>query len=339
MTGTSGSSSSSSRRRRRFGNRFSDKYWVDEMSPIAKGKDTVVHVCWRLKDRARLAVKTVEKSKVRDLSHLRNEINLMSELKQHPNINTLIDVFEDDKCIHLISDLCTGGHLSSYIQSRVINNPTIDYKLHEQEASYIIKQILDAMEHCHDKKIVHRDLKLENVLFRKNRKLEIRLIDFDISTKHSDDDDPPLTNFVGTKAYMAPEVFDKKYNKRCDIWSIGVIAHALLCGELPFSGSDDVELANQIKYQPIAFDSPAWEELSSDAKDFVSKCLEKDPSKRTGLAQLLTHEWMDLAMPPIKPEKARVFKKIRLMLEDTFTIKMKNTSSSFISPSATAQYV
>lgn len=325
---------SSSRRRRRNGNKFSDKYYLDELSPIAKGPDSSVHVCWRLADRARFAVKTVEKSKVEHLSGLRNEIELMKELKQHPNINSVIDVFEDDKNIRLISDLCSGGHLSHYIQSRVIDNPIIDYKGHEQASSYIIKQVLDAIEHCHDKNIVHRDLKLENVLFRKNRKhLEIRLIDFDISTKHADEDDP-LTKFVGTRAYMAPEVFEKSYDKKCDIWSIGVIAYALLSGELPFSGRGDEDLEMQIKHQPTNFNSPAWEEVSKEAKDFVSMCLEKDPAMRADLSELLMHEWMDGAIAPIKPEKARVFKKLRLTLEDMFTIKMKDTSSSFATTSA-----
>eukprot|EP00980_Cylindrotheca_fusiformis_P000469 scaffold115_cov123-Cylindrotheca_fusiformis.AAC.9 len=321
-----------SRRRRRIGKRFRDQYYVNELSPIAKGTDMSVHVCWRMEDRARLAVKTLDKKKVTHLSHLRNEIQLMKELKQHPNINTLVDVFEDDRHVHLISDLCTGGHLSHYIQSRVIDNPTIDYKVHEQESSYIIRQILEAIEHCHDRNIVHRDLKLENVLFRKSRKdLEVRLIDFDISTRHSDED-PPMTEFVGTRAYMAPEVFEKSYDKKCDVWSIGVIAYALLCGELPFSGRDDVDLKNQIKHCQISFDSPAWEDVSQGAKDFVSSCLEKDPAKRADVSELLMHEWMDSATRPTKPEKIRVFKKLRLTLGDIFTIKIKHCQISFDSP-------
>ncbi|CAJ1949199.1 unnamed protein product [Cylindrotheca closterium] len=278
--------------------KFEKKYWADDRHPISQSPSTTVRVCYR-KDRSRWAVKTLQKSKVEHWSHLINEVELIQEVQDHPTINPLVDVFEDHKSVHLVSDLCSGGRLSLYVQSTVLDNPSPDYQYHEQEVACIIQQLLRAIEHCHDRDIVHRDLKLDNVLFKKHKNLQVRLIDFDISCKHSSQDEP-MTEAVGTKAYMAPEVFDRSYDRKCDIWAIGVMTHALLSGEMPFGGKDDEELVHNIRNKPFAWEAPCWEYISDEAKAFIQLCLERDPTKRPSAEDLLSNDWMGVAATSYK---------------------------------------
>lgn len=282
--------------------RFEKKYWADDRFPIFQGPSSTVRVCFR-KDRSRWAAKTVRKSKIEHWSQLVNEIEMVQQVQDHPNINPMVDVFEDDRCVHIVSDLCTGGRLSSYVQSTILDNPNPEYPHIESEAACIIQQLLRAVDHCHDNGIVHRDLKLDNVLFRKHKSLEVRLIDFDISCKHAPQDSP-MTEAVGTKAYMAPEVFQRSYNNKCDVWSIGVVAHTLLSGELPFSGKDDEELIYKIQHEPLAWDAPCWKYISGEAKEFIRRCLEKDPSKRPSAEELLSNDWMGVACTSLKRRSA-----------------------------------
>jgi calcium-dependent protein kinase len=178
---------------------FSENYWIDTASCIGKGKGMTVRVCYHRKTKLKYAVKSVQKKKVKAVEHLKNEIEMMRELSQHKKINTLMDFYEDEKQVYFVSELCTGGHLGNFIQTKVIDNSSIDYKKVEHEALTIIKQILDALAHCHEKNIVHRDLKLENILLKRARQLDIRLIDFDISTRHDDEIDEKMTKLVGTR--------------------------------------------------------------------------------------------------------------------------------------------
>jgi calcium-dependent protein kinase len=149
--------------------------------------------------------------------------------------------------------------------------------------------------HCHEKKIVHRDLKLENILLKTKSKgaLDVKIIDFGFSTKHDAEIDEPLKAEVGTIYYVAPEVLNRCYTKSCDIWSIGVTTYGLLSAEFPFIGHDDRETLAMIRSDlQVEFLSPAWEGISENAKDFIRACLQKDPSLRPSAAELLQHAWL-----------------------------------------------
>lgn len=167
------------------------------------------------------------------------------------------------------------------------------------------------------------------ILFQKHKSLEVRLIDFDISCKHTSQDEP-MNEAVGTKAYMAPEVFDRSYDRKCDVWSIGVVAHTLLSGELPFGGKDDDELIHKIRTEPLQWSAPCWEFISQEAKDFIKQCLEKDPTKRPSAEELLTNDWMGVAATSMKRrstkkpnvfQKSKFLQKLFAIVEDIFTIR------------------
>mmetsp|Transcript_24774 Transcript_24774/g.21999 ORF Transcript_24774/g.21999 Transcript_24774/m.21999 type:complete len:169 (+) Transcript_24774:252-758(+) len=158
-----------------------------------------------------------------------NEINILREL-DHPNIVKMYEYFEDEKRYYIITEICKGGELFDEIIARG--------KFTEKDAAVLVKQILSCINYCHKNKIVHRDLKPENVLLEQNKDFDqIKIIDFGTSLVHSEN--KLLDEKLGTPYYIAPEVLNKKYNEKCDLWSIGVITYILLSGMPPFNGNTD----------------------------------------------------------------------------------------------------
>jgi calcium-dependent protein kinase len=221
------------------------------------------------------AIKSIRKSIVK-IEVLKQELDILMEVK-HPNIIRLIEVHEDEKYIHLIMELCTGGALFDRIVTRTTEDrgPFL-----EQDAAKLVRDTLSAIAYCHDvKHIVHRDLKPENFLYLSPAEdSPIKIIDFGLS-RH-DTTSGIMTTKVGTPYYVSPEVLDCVYTKSCDIWSIGVITYVLLCGYPPFEGFSDKEIFDKIRIGRFDFPSPEWDHISQDAKDFIKSLLKKNPSER-----------------------------------------------------------
>ena len=184
---------------------------------IGHGHYGVVRKCMHRETKEWYAIKSIRKSKVGKIDVLKREIAILQEV-QHPNIIRLIEVHEDTKCLHLITELCTGGELFDRI---IAKTQSEEGHFSVSDAAGIIRCILDAIAYCHDvKQIVHRDLKPENFLFKTtDEDAEIKIIDFGLSR--------PMKFKVGTPYYVAPEVLNRQYTKSCDIWSIGVITYIL----------------------------------------------------------------------------------------------------------------
>jgi calcium-dependent protein kinase len=222
------------------------------------------------------AIKSILKSKVNKIDILKREIEILAEV-DHQNIIKLIEVHEDVKYLHLITELCTGGELFDRI---IAKTQTPEGHYLEQDAAKLIKSILEAIAYCHERHIVHRDLKPENFLFvSDDEDAPIKIIDFGLSRFEERANDIMRTK-VGTPYYVAPEVLKKKYTKSCDIWSIGVITYILLCGYPPFYGDSDNQIFESVKAGKFDFPSPEWDTISDAAKDFVCYMLKLDPSKR-----------------------------------------------------------
>lgn len=149
---------------------------------------------------------------------------------------------------------------------------------------------------------IDRDLKPENFLLKdKSDHAPIKIIDFGLSRK----DDAPLgimTSRVGTPYYVAPEVLLNEYNNKVDIWSIGVIAYILLCGFAPFAGDSDFDTLALVASAPLDFPSPEWDEISDEAKDFVSKLLDRDSDTRPTAAEAMKLPWIAAQCPPGIPK-------------------------------------
>ena len=245
------------------------------------------------------AMKQIMKSKIPDIEKFQNEIKILS-MVDHPNIVRLFEVIEDDKYFNLLQELCTGGELLSKVQK----------PLKEKEIAKIFKQIMSAIAYCHEKGIVHRDMKLENILFATEKEdSPIKIIDFGLSVllgkkdinKEKESNDlkkygyKRMTTKVGTVYYMSPEILKGNYDEKCDIWACGVILYTLLSGYPPFNGQSDKDIYNMISQIKYDFDQPIWKNISKHAKELIKKMLAHAKNRYTA-SEVLNSKWLSVKL-------------------------------------------
>ena len=243
------------------------------------------------------AMKTINVSKFNrsQLQELRTEIGVLEKL-DHPNVVRLLEVFEDSHSVKMVMDLCLGGNLaSSGARSRLRT---------EGQVASVIYQLFLAIKYIHEQNIVHRDIKLENIMFEAEdeNSMSVKLIDFGLCGIQRN---TPVWSFsnknktrlfattCGTTFYMAPEVIDGKYDSRCDIWSLGVLMFLLLTGKPPFYGENEKITIQRIQKARLDFSHPIWEKLSPYARELVEHLLVKDPSLRWTAEEALRSHWFD----------------------------------------------
>jgi len=206
-----------------------DHYRIGKV--LGTGAFGEVRMCVHRESGAQRAVKVLRKSHMDDDEKrmLFNEINILKEI-DHPNIIKMYEFFEDEKRYYLVTEICKGGELFDEILQRG--------KFSERDGAVLMKQVLSCINYCHQANIVHRDLKPENILLEQNKEFDqIKIIDFGTSLVY--DPSRSLDEKLGTPYYIAPEVLNKNYNQKCDIWSCGVITYILLSGVPPFNGQSD----------------------------------------------------------------------------------------------------
>ena len=174
---------------------------------------------------------------------------------------------------------------------KIISNKSPNECFSEIRSVRIITSLLEAVAYLHKNDIVHRDIKLENIFFVSEQKDTIKLVDFGLS-RHHKKDEAPMTNIVGTDYYMAPEVIKGKYDRSCDIWSIGIVAYILLCGYPPFNGDTNRGVFESITKGKLVFPAQAWSNKSGLVKDFITCLLRKDPRSRFTVQEALMHPWI-----------------------------------------------
>ena len=212
------------------------------------------------------------------------EIQVLKEL-EHPNIIKIFEYYIDNKYHYIITELLTGGELYETILKF--------QKFNEKNAAKIMKQILSALNYLHSKGIVHRDIKPENILVQNDNKnnknyldeIHIKLIDFGASNFFKENE--ILTLKVGSPYYIAPEVLNKSYNEKCDIWSAGVVLYVMLTGNFPFVGKTSQKLFENIKSGKYKTTGKEWEAISPQAKDLIKKMLELNTNKRISASECL----------------------------------------------------
>ena len=255
------------------------------------------------------ACKELVRSKVKDTTKFQNEINIMSKC-DHPNIVKLIEIYEDKRHYELIMEELEGGTLTEKLMEKMEDEGET---FSEKDAAIIFKQIISAINYCHVKGIVHRDLKMENVLFlEKKGNLDIKIIDFGLSQYSdyqlvnlmdilSDENSKTVTMFesVGTPHYTSPEVIEGKYNQKCDIWSAGVILYAMLSGTFPFNGKTDKAIYKSILKRKFEYPDKIWKTISNEAKDLINHML-CDEGKRYSAEKVLKHPWLTKLSPSLK---------------------------------------
>ena len=227
------------------------------------------------------------KNKSSDEKEILNEIEILKKL-DHPKILKIVDFYSTLKKYYIITEYCPEGEL--------FNEIIKVGKFDEGQAAFIINQILKAIVYCHKNNIIHRDIKPENLMItnrEKNGCLQVKLIDF--GTAKIFEKGHQENKYVGSSYYMAPEIIKRKYDEKCDLWSIGVILYILLTGRPPFDGNDDDEILENVKkgvYDKWAYPFPL---LSAHAKDLIFKLLQYDPKKRLSAEQALDHPWFKTA--------------------------------------------
>jgi serine/threonine protein kinase len=232
------------------------------------------------------AVKSIEKSKVGRTDDLQREIQLLS-MMNHENVMNMVDCYEDENYVHIVTEEYTGGELFD----KIIDNTSSNGCLSETEAARIIEQLLKAVSYLHDMDVCHRDIKPENILFEsKDAHSSIRLIDFGLSRTHSMGDEM-MSNPVGTAYYMSPELLKGQYDRATDMWSVGVVAYILLCGYPPFNGDTDGDIVSAIRRGHYTF-VDGWDGKSVEALDFIKCLLRRDPRRRYTAKDALKHPWL-----------------------------------------------
>lgn len=222
----------------------------------------------------------------------------------HPHITQLYEVIATESNIWLVTELCSGGELFDYLAEKG--------RLSEEETRVIFGQLCLAVAYVHSKGIVHRDLKLENVLL--DERCRVKLGDFGFTREF--ERGVLLETFCGTTGYASPEMLmAKKYlGPEVDVWSLGVILYTLLTGTLPFD--DDDEGIVKEKVIRGEFEDPEWLSdgecacrcllhqcsLRTESRDLLKSILQTDPDKRPTIAQILAHSWFtQVAIARIDP--------------------------------------
>lgn len=227
-----------------------------------------------------VAIKIMDKDALADdMSRVRLEIAAMKELT-HQNICKLYQVIETSTKMYLVLEYCPGGELFDYIVEKE--------RLSEDEARRFFRQIVSAVGYVHSQGYAHRDLKPENLLLDENRNL--KLIDFGLCAKPQGGLETNLKTLCGSPAYAAPElVSGQEYiGPMVDVWSMGVLLYALLCGCLPFDDENIAVLYRKI--QDCDYDPPLW--LSESSLELLAEMLNVVPEERISITKLLSHPWL-----------------------------------------------
>ncbi|XP_024942056.1 maternal embryonic leucine zipper kinase [Cephus cinctus] len=228
----------------------------------------------------KVAVKIMEKTALgEDLPRVKLEVEALKTLS-HQHICRLYEVIETETHYFMVIEYCSGGELFDHIVEK--------NRLSETESRKFFRQIVSAVAYLHDLGYAHRDLKPENVLLDKEQNL--KLIDFGLCAKPKGGMQSHLFTSCGSPTYAAPELIlgNKYLGSEVDIWSMGVLLYALLCGFLPF---DDNSIENL--YKKILsgkYDEPSW--LSSSSRRLIRSMLQTDPNKRITIEELCNHPWI-----------------------------------------------
>ena len=261
---------------------------------IGGGHFGSVRIAHRITDpQIKYAVKSILKENIKsDVKLLEEELAILTEV-DHPNIIKFHETYIDYRYVHIVMELCDGGELFEKIVEM--------HKFTEKQAAILMRKILSSVKYLHEMGICHRDLKPENFLFvDKSEDAEIKLIDFGLSKRFGTPHEAHQTHekmhtIVGTPYYVAPEVLKGNYEESCDLWSLGVILYIMLCGYPPFEGDNNKEIFKRVLQQQLEFDPEDWTTISKEAKDLISKMLEKEPTKRITANDAFKHPWFALS--------------------------------------------
>lgn len=297
-------------------NQFEDVYELTE-KVLGEGSSACVYEGRNKATKQPVAVKIIKKRHGLRRSRVFREIEMFYHCQKHTNIIKLLEYFEEADKFYLVFEKAEGGPLLAHIQKRI--------HFTENEAAQIVKNLAEALKFLHKRGIAHRDLKPENILCHSESQLcPVKICDFDLgsgvifSNSSSPVSTPELLTPVGSAEFMAPELVDAlkgeatSYDKRCDLWSLGVIIYILLCGYPPFYGCCGSDCGWErgefcescqdqlfVSIQDGLYDFPEreWSGVSDEAKDLIRHLLVKDASQRYTAEMVLNHPWVKAGGP------------------------------------------
>uniref|UniRef100_A0A1A8PAG6 MAP/microtubule affinity-regulating kinase 3 n=1 Tax=Nothobranchius rachovii TaxID=451742 RepID=A0A1A8PAG6_9TELE len=250
------------------------------LKTIGKGNFAKVKLARHILTGREVAIKIIDKTQLNpnSLQKLFREVRIMKILN-HPNIVKLFEVIETERTLYLVMEYASGGEVFDYLVAHG--------RMKEKEARAKFRQIVSAVQYCHQKHIVHRDLKAENLLL--DADMNIKIADFGFSNEFTLAN--KLDTFCGSPPYAAPELFQgKKYNgPEVDVWSLGVILYTLVSGSLPFDGQNLKELRERVlrgKYRIPFY-------MSTDCENLLKRFLVLNPAKRGTLEQIMKDRWIN----------------------------------------------
>ena len=262
---------------------------------LGQGTFGTVCLCVHIPTGEQVAMKTILKydAKTGSISDpsdkiaqaVHREMNVLSQLC-HPNVVSLLDWFETKDKFHLVFEYASGGEL----YDRLANKG----KFSEENAVDLVRTLFEAVAYLHHNGIVHRDLKPENILFRDSSP-DAEVVIADFGTANFVHDGDLLSTMCGSPMYASPEIFLRTgHSFPTDIWSMGIITFCILAGYPPFDFANDIpELVDAICHAKYKFESPWWDNVSKEAKDFITSILKIDAKERPTVDECLQHPWLN----------------------------------------------
>lgn len=259
-----------------------------------------VHACERLANGDQFAVKIINRvalaTSPRNEVLLRREIRTLRELN-HPNVVSLHDAFWDEGNCYIVMDLAREGDLREKIRRNV--GLGHDSASSEEASRYVASQLIRGIRYMHQRRVIHRDLKAENILVISSKMsqgdvkcilYDVKITDFGLSTWL--DIVGELLTPCGTPNYLAPEIMKDNYDERIDFWSFGVVLYMMLCGDFPFDQYHNPADVERILHQSIK-QSPSWQLVSDQGKDIVCGLLVFNPDQRLAHGTVMRHPWLN----------------------------------------------
>ncbi|ETV92363.1 CAMK/CAMKL/AMPK protein kinase [Aphanomyces invadans] len=258
---------------------------------IGRGTFGKVKIGMHLSTGEKVAVKILEKCRILEIADAERVAREIKILKRnfHTNVIQLYQVIDTSEAIYLVMEYIDGGEMFEYIVKH--------HRIREKEAVYMFLQIVEALDYLHRNDVTHRDLKPENLLLQGTTAsgLLVKVVDFGLSNTH--DGGRLLQTACGSPCYAAPEMIEGKLyiGPKADIWSLGVILFAMVCGYLPFEDNNTSVLYKKIlsgQYKPPNYISPS-------VQDLIRKILETNPDKRYTLDDIRNHPWCKTLDTPL----------------------------------------
>ena len=253
---------------------------------IGKGGFGTVYSGVRRKDKLKVAIKELSKAKVCRMSKdgmVPLEIALMQQVSDVPGVIRLIDYFDMSQSYYIVMERFNSKDLFDFISE--------EGPLGENLARHLFRQVLDTVSQCHNRGVLHRDIKDENILIDLQTH-QLKIIDFGSGTYLHD---AVYTDFEGTRVYSPPEWIKYRRYKAdgLTVWSLGILLYDMLCGDVPYETDEQILNAELVWFPQL--------NLSQEAKNLIRLCLNPDPESRITLQQVLNHTWINASAPQPVP--------------------------------------